>query len=745
MVGTDIAELRYHAALLGAVYQTLLDDGETLGAWGDIKDSVHHVDHRILNALGEIYPDRLNADRMEEEYLAAFRSVKAQLFAAAAGTGRELLTGQMASLTVLRRRLFKGDVPADIHEVAVRVRQRLNGYSPSPQDRELTTQLYGPAFAPSPTLPDPNPNPRFDPGLQLVFRRRVKAAMSVEFALYRKPVDSDRLRPGQPGRADPRAHRQEVVDLCKVLSVHPAFVDIFEAYAQSADRGTVMADRLVREATDATAKLFVELLASPTLAWRYAPFVLLGVKKLGLQYVEGFPEYAVALARVISEPWYKEPLTVLGLTIALVGFLLVGPAEAGLAAAAAEFAVGFADLVVTGGGASLTFIEEREQDVAAVSGSFNTWKLAEPPHYMESALAAAAALLCAIGLVFSGARVFKALRARKLPKTPVPDPPALRKRLIASPQRRATSAAGNRLLRPQTGDRARFTERQVRPAQPRRDVPRSMAAEDRRLAATGTRGPGDVPTDPVPPKATSTTGKPSLTPLGESGSAAPAQALHQPAPPPGRSTVADSSFPMTPSQREWRGKTVTEKTEDAVGDKLQHATWLPIQDTESEAAKVLSLPGGSPPVTEPVLLKQPIITEPASLAPTSTKSGKLKAPLGSAQPDFVLLTPEGIEVFEVTMDSRFQLFELERGTQFRGTTPYRGDPHKAIQVAKADFLIKRYPNMRIVYNIQTIGQVPKETIDTLRALALRLQRTQRALGTGEFQIILRANTVSVIP
>jgi hypothetical protein len=64
------------------------------------------VDHRILNALDEIYPDRLNADRMEEEYLVAFRSVKAQLLTPAAEAGREFLTGQMASLTALRSRLF---------------------------------------------------------------------------------------------------------------------------------------------------------------------------------------------------------------------------------------------------------------------------------------------------------------------------------------------------------------------------------------------------------------------------------------------------------------------------------------------------------------------------------------------------------------------------------------------------------------------------------------------------------------
>jgi hypothetical protein len=750
MAAVDVADLLEQADMLGEVYLRMLGKGEKLDAKDNIKPKADHVESRILIALSERSEGSMHTDRLEVDYMAAFHSVKRQLQAKAAEAGCEVLSEQMRSLTQLRTRLREGTVPIALTDVAVRVRDRLGGYVPSAEDEATTARIYGPRYVKSTSVPDAwEQNPRFDGGLQIVYRRRVKAALAAELLLYRKPVDSTRPRSREPARTDERARRQRVVDLSTVLSVHPAFAEIFEAYAKSQDEGAGLADRIVREATTATGQLFVDLLVSPDMAWRYPPFVLLGVKRLQLDLVEGFPEYAVALAAVISEPWYKVPLNFLGITIALVGFFLAGPAgAAGGAGAAAMFSVGIADFATTGLAAAVAFMEEREQDVAAVSSSFNVDKLAEPPRYLETALGAAAALICGIGAVFYGVRAFKALRGlRKTPPHPPLDP--IGNRLVASPQRRATSAAANRLLRPSPArvpQRARFADRGLPSRTPPRATRGGMGAEDQALAATGTGGRGDVPPDRVSQGPSS-----AEDPAGPGGGGSGSSPPKAPAPPaasrPGSSGVDDSSFAMTPTQRQYGGTAPWKYAEEQVGIKLKAKTRLPMLPQESNAALTLSRQGGSPKITGRYLLKEPIITHPDHPELVWDKKRlQYKAPPASAKPDYMYMTPDQIEVFEATLDVRFQIRPVEPDLWVRGTAQRWGDPHKVIQLWKAEYLMRRYPDMRIVYNIQSVGQVPRETLERIKEGLAYLKNVRAEVGgTGSIQIILRADTTHVLP
>jgi hypothetical protein len=77
---------------------------------------------------------------------------------------------------------------------------------------------------------------------------------------------------------------------------------------------------------------------------------------------------------------------------------------------------------------------------------------------------------------------------------------------------------------------------------------------------------------------------------------------------------------------------------------------------------------------------------------------------------------------------------------FTGSALKSGDAHKVIQVNKtAEYLIRRYPDHAIVYNIQTVGQVPDHVIEVLRTA---LENARRLLakegGKGSFDIIVRA-------
>ena len=144
----------------------------------------------------------------------------------------------------------------------------------------------------------------------------------------------------------------------------------------------------------ATAEFNAKLTTEPDHVWRYPPLIALSIKKLGLQNIPGFPEYAVDIGMVMSRSWSDSLLSAAGLAIFAVGILLTGPlAVGGLALDTALAGVALTDLAVTGTSGYLTYLRESEQDIAAVGGGFRPDRIAKRSNFSGSILAGSAALL----------------------------------------------------------------------------------------------------------------------------------------------------------------------------------------------------------------------------------------------------------------------------------------------------------------------------------------------------------------
>jgi len=109
-------------------------------------------------------------------------------------------------------------------------------------------------------------------------------------------------------------------------------------------------------------------------------------------------------------------------------------------------------------------------------------------------------------------------------------------------------------------------------------------------------------------------------------------------------------------------------------------------------------------------------------APKSNVGGVGRAGDPFRRPDVVVLTPERVEVFEVTLDSEFRIAE-------------GASSHKRAQVAGTIFSIsQRYPEVPIIYNIRC----PRPPSDKAREhLELELRRAREAARNQTIQIIWR--------
>jgi hypothetical protein len=141
--------------------------------------------------------------------------------------------------------------------------------------------------------------------------------------------------------------------------------------------------------------------------------------------------------------------------------------------------------------------------------------------------------------------------------------------------------------------------------------------------------------------------------------------------PPGRSTVG--ALPVTPIDL-WKPHEVW------VGQSLEKATGL-----KAQKGKLPST------FTEGVLLKEPTIGE---------VPGLIK------KPDYLLFQGGQIEVFEATLDARF-----EKG---RKKKPDSSVSHKRLQLAgNVELLSQLYPDVPIIYNIRVNEGAPQKVKDEL--------------------------------
>src|SRR5262249_30629340 len=145
------------------------------------------------------------------------------------------------------------------------------------------------------------------------------------------------------------------------------------------------------------------------LGWRFPPLVVLGVQRLHLDDIEGFPEFAVEIGLLLTQDWVDSALAVVGVAVLLLGILLTGPAATGLL---------IFDVALTSGSAALTYLNERDGDLLAESGGFSRERIGERSDYSGTKLAALGALLSGIALVFQGGKLLKSWRERKLGTLP---------------------------------------------------------------------------------------------------------------------------------------------------------------------------------------------------------------------------------------------------------------------------------------------------------------------------------------
>src|SRR5262249_2270368 len=115
-------------------------------------------------------------------------------------------------------------------------------------------------------------------------------------------------------------------------------------------------------------------------------------------------------------------------------------------------------------------------------------------------------------------------------------------------------------------------------------------------------------------KAGAPTGAPAAASKKGPGTGPPAAVAAPPAPrtAPGRGSVVDTTFNLTPTQRTASTKVLTAATEDMGGEKPQAATGLTAKGRGATVAKQLRAPiplgETAPPITKPTLLKEPSVT-----------------------------------------------------------------------------------------------------------------------------------------
>ncbi|WP_222271572.1 hypothetical protein [Modestobacter marinus] len=177
-----------------------------------------------------------------------------------------------------------------------------------------------------------------------------------------------------------------------------------------------------------------------------------------------------------------------------------------------------------------------------------------------------------------------------------------------------------------------------------------------------------------------------------------------------------------------------------IGESLARATSLPLEGKDdpwrmlTTKGATVETPDGSPdqqpppaslsPTPDRRLLEQPTVTSPMDETwDPLTKRGKRREhnPAHSVQPDFLLVGPKKIEVFEVTLDASFRLGRQEKGMKLsKGAKKYHV-AHKIEQLANVEHLARRFPGLPIVFNIQTGGQPLFKDGEVQKAIEVELR------------------------
>ena len=388
IVAAAPAPLHPSAAVLAEVYRSLLRNGDVpLGAWAIPRrdlDGSADVNHRLMNALRTSYgPD--GALKVYQVYKQAFDTVIPAVQKAASQAASVELARQSRDLTALARLLAEGNIPMRLHSLAADVKRRAGGYY-------LTAEDYGHAAPMAPQMVD-----------AASIRRRDRVTAAFRAGLQALPEG-----------LDAREHRASVdfADLARALWIQPDGLSIFDAYASSQTEGTAASLRRVGDAMRATDDFAAELRKTSDHVWRYPPLIALGLNQSKLADVPSFLYYAVDLGPALDPQPIAAALNALGLLVACVGILL-GPG--GVAVGVAILDVG-----LTGTSTVLTYLREREQNLAEVSSRFRAaGAIAPPADFSETMFAGAAGLISALQLLRPAASLVRSVKARVAGAAPV--------------------------------------------------------------------------------------------------------------------------------------------------------------------------------------------------------------------------------------------------------------------------------------------------------------------------------------
>lgn len=463
--------LLHAAERLAAVYLQLRQGGP-LRVLEDV-DPAKPLSARVAQALSaavrtgaypgsEVYSGYSQpGSALVKDYRGAFQLVWPRLERAAADAAIAAMDRQVGELTGFGQLLAREDVRLRMYQLANRIGAVIGGFQPSAADEEYATLSTGEVTGPA-----------HDDARYQRFYARYQRAVAQEIGATDHP-EAQGLR--------------EARNVYKVLALEGDLRPLFADYADPAPTGEREAQKRVAAAIAASREFSGTIRAHPGHALRYAPLVSLGVAGLGLGEVNGFPEFALEMAQVRNKDFVGTAVYALGCVLLVIGVLLLGlelpwfgvliaPTVAGTAVDVALLGLSAADFGTAMFQASRAYMDASEQDLLAISGTFQAKKLAERASYGEAALAGAAALLAGITLVFRGLKLFKgALPAKPPPPSPQTPPPQA-----------ARATAGKGTTNNGLPQRARLREPGPKKAPtPRRDEPPPWPAGEARAVSSG--------------------------------------------------------------------------------------------------------------------------------------------------------------------------------------------------------------------------------------------------------------------
>ncbi len=200
---------------------------------------------------------------------------------------------------------------------------------------------------------------------------------------------------------------RRAAELLAVLFAHPAGVSIINGYNESLTRGAAAANGAVQEAFHAVMAFGRELIHNPDHVWRYEPLLMGGLQRMGLIGVPGLAPYVSAIAVVKSMSFERSVIFHLGLVLGCLGLVFAGPV--GLAV------IGVLELGIAGYDTALTYMEERERELAAAASGFRgaEEQIAASTGFEGTKLAGATALLTAIALFGGTASLLREMKNRR--------------------------------------------------------------------------------------------------------------------------------------------------------------------------------------------------------------------------------------------------------------------------------------------------------------------------------------------